>query len=190
MKVLAHCLGRGIMGNIECENESRRNFLRTAAVATAASFTLANPRLFAASPQAPVEASTASFKLFTAGEIEADCKALQAVSSTKDLAKGQNFALVMVAETAKLAEEFEWHEGRDHILQVLDGTTVYEVGGSPRNGRNIRPGEWLAPKSEGATRLTLSKGDMLIIPRGTPHKRDTEGSITFSQISITGVPSA
>lgn len=178
------------MGNIACEDESRRSFLRTAAVATAGSFTLADARLFAASAQAHGEATAVSLKLFTAEQIEADCRALKDVPGSKDLAKGENFTMVMVAETAKIAEEFEWHEGRDHILQVLDGTTVYEVGGSPRNGRNIRPGEWLAPKSEGATRLALNKGDMLIIPRGTPHKRSTERSITFSQISVTGVPSA
>jgi mannose-6-phosphate isomerase-like protein (cupin superfamily) len=35
--------------------------------------------------------------------------------------------------------------------------------------------------------LTLHKGDMLIIPRGTPHKRSTAGSVTFTLISPSGV---
>ena len=34
--------------------------------------------------------------------------------------------------------------------------------------------------------MTLHKGDMLVIPRGTPHKRSTEGSVTFYLISTTG----
>jgi mannose-6-phosphate isomerase-like protein (cupin superfamily) len=45
------------------------------------------------------------------------------------------------------------------------------------------PGEWHAPESDGATTLTLKKGDMLIVPRGTPHKQSTEKSVTFYHIS-------
>jgi mannose-6-phosphate isomerase-like protein (cupin superfamily) len=93
---------------------------------------------------------------------------------------------VMTSEEKKSGKEFEYHEGRDHIFQILDGTTVYEVGGTPKNARNTKPGEWLAPTSEGATTLTLRKGDMLVIPRGTPHKRTTETSVTLILISAEG----
>jgi quercetin dioxygenase-like cupin family protein len=96
------------------------------------------------------------------------------------------FTIVLTTEAKKSAKEFEWHEGRDHIVQVLDGTTIYELGGAPQNGRNTKLGEWLAPNSQNATTLTLHKGDMLIIPRGTPHRRSTADSITFYLISTTG----
>ena len=72
------------------------------------------------------------------------------------------------------------------MLIILDGTTVYEVGGKPKGGHNVRPGEWLAPEAEGATRLTLKKGDVLSIPRGTLHKRSTEGTVTLMLISAQG----
>ena len=55
-------------------------------------------------------------------------------------------AVVITTETAKSAAEFEWHEGRDHLVQMMEGTTLYEVGGTPKNGRNVKPGEWLAPE--------------------------------------------
>ena len=100
---------------------------------------------------------------------------------------GETVAVVLTVEKAKSAKEFEWHEGRDHIVQIVDGTTVYEIGGTPKNGRNTKAGEWLAPSSEGATKLTLKKGDMLTIPRGTPHKRSTEESVTFILISPSGM---
>jgi uncharacterized protein YjlB len=87
---------------------------------------------------------------------------------------------------AKSAKEFEWHEGRDHLLQILDGSTVYEVGGTPKDGRNTKPGEWLAPAAVGAATLTLKKGDMLVIPRGTLHRRSTAESVTFLLISPMG----
>jgi len=48
------------------------------------------------------------------------------------------------------------------------------------------PGEWHAPDAEGATTLTLQKGDMLVIPRGTLHKRSTAGTATFMLISPQG----
>lgn len=96
------------------------------------------------------------------------------------------FTAVLTYEEKHAAKEFEWHEGRDHLVQVVDGSATYELGGTPQNSRNTRPGEWLAPASEGATTLKLKKGDWLIIPRGTPHRRTTERSITFFLISTTG----
>jgi mannose-6-phosphate isomerase-like protein (cupin superfamily) len=75
------------------------------------------------------------------------------------------------------------HEHRDHIFQILEGSTTYEVGGTPKGGRTIGPGEWRGPHVDGATRLTLNKGDRLIVPRGTPHKRSTPEHVTFTLIS-------
>jgi mannose-6-phosphate isomerase-like protein (cupin superfamily) len=92
----------------------------------------------------------------------------------------------MTTEVHASAKEFEWHEGRDHIIQIIDGSTLYEVGGTPQNGRNTKPGEWLAPTSTGSKSLLLAKGDILIIPRGTPHKRSTEDSVTFYLLSPYG----
>ncbi len=145
---------------------SRRSFLRTAPLAATA-LPLSHSLLHAASfgtGQSPASAPV-PFTVISAEEIQADSKALQAKPGNK---------------------EFEWHEGRDHILQVLEGTTVYELGGTPKGGRNVKPGEWLAPDSEGAKKLTLKQGDTLVIPRNTPHRRSTTGSVTFTLISPTG----
>jgi mannose-6-phosphate isomerase-like protein (cupin superfamily) len=92
----------------------------------------------------------------------------------------------MTTEIAKSAAEFEQHEGRDHILQIIDGSTTYEVGGTLKNARTTKPGEQLAPASDGATKVTLNKGDILTVPRGTPHRRTTAGSVTFLLISPSG----
>jgi mannose-6-phosphate isomerase-like protein (cupin superfamily) len=72
------------------------------------------------------------------------------------------------------------------VLYILDGTTVCEVGGTPKGAHSTGPGEWIAPESEGAVTYKLNKGDMLVIPRGTPHKRLTEGSVTLILISPMG----
>jgi quercetin dioxygenase-like cupin family protein len=183
------------MSNVVPENSGRREFLRVAPMAAAAGITLANSSFLAplaAGQAAPPHTATApgsaaasvpTFQVFTAQEIQADAKALLASPGNNNLVQGKNFAVVLTVETAKSAKEFEWHEGRDHILLVLDGETVYQVGGTPKGAHSEAPGEWHAPQADGATTLTLEKGDMLVIPRGTLHKRSTAGTVTITLIS-------
>jgi len=161
--------------------QSRRNFLRSAPLAAAAGFSL--PEFAFAQSAAPVP-----FQLFTAGKVADAMKALDAKPGNNNLFDNPAlpFTVVLTTETTKSAKEFEWHEGRDHILQVLEGSTTYEIGGTPQGAHNTKPGEWLAPAAQGATTLTLKKGDMLVIPRNTPHKRSTATSVTFYLISTTG----
>jgi len=177
------------MSEVVLKNSGRREFLRVVPAAAAAGFTIANASLFAptAAGQATATGDTAGnaakFQVFSAQEIQDDAKALVASPGNNNLVLGTNFAVVLTVETAKRAKEFEWHEGRDHILQVLDGSTIYEVGGTPKGAHSETAGEWHAPEAVGATTLTLKKGDMLVIPRGTLHKRSTAGTVTFILIS-------
>jgi len=167
-------------------NPSRRSFLRSApAVAAAAGLALTEMPLLAAAT-APAE----KFQVFTARQLADDAKALQAKPGNNNLADFKSATIVMTTEVAHSGTEFEWHEGRDHIVQVIDGSTLYELGGTPKGAHpnpSGKPGEYNSPESEGATRLTLNKGDMVTIPRGTPHKRSTAGSVTFLLISVQGM---
>jgi mannose-6-phosphate isomerase-like protein (cupin superfamily) len=173
--------------------QTRRNFLRTAPLAAAVTLPLAEQFLFASDGASGTSggaqaATPEPIQLFSAAKLADAMKALQAKPGNDNLfaSKALPFTVVMTTEEKKSGKEFEYHEGRDHIFQILEGTTRYELGGTPKDARNTKPGEWLAPASEGATSLTLRKGDMLVIPRGTPHKRSTEGSVTFTLISIEG----
>jgi quercetin dioxygenase-like cupin family protein len=172
------------------KDQTRRNFLRTAPLAAAVSLPLTEKFLFASgAASGEAQASTPEpFQLFTSGKLADAMKVVQTKPGNDNLfaSKALPLTIVMTTEEKKNAKEFEYHEGRDHIFQILDGTTLYELGGTPKDARNTKPGEWLAPTSEGATSLTLHKGDMLVIPRGTPHKRSTETSVTFMLISTEG----
>ena len=175
------------MRNVVLKNPGRRRFLRDMPVAAAAGLVLTDASLFsrrAAAQAAP--AGAPGFKLFTAPEIQSDIKALQAVPGNKSLIDSKPFTMVLTVETAKSAKEFEWHEERDHVFHIIDGSTTYELGGTPKGAHSKGPGEWLAPESEGAATVALHKGDMLVIPRGTPHKRSTAGTVTFLLISPQG----
>jgi len=173
------------------ENPGRRNFLYAVPTAAAAGLALADLSFLSslAAAQDAASAGGPSFQVFTAETIQGDASALDASPGNNNLVDDKTFTVVLTTEKTKAGKEFEWHEGRDHIFQILDGSTVYEVGGTPKGGHSTRPGEWLAPESEGATTFTLHKGDMLVIRRGTPHKRTTKESVTFTLISPQGTVS-
>ena len=169
-------------------NRGRRNFLRTASVAAAAGLTLGDSKLFAAPAegQGAAAAPSAAIELFTAEKLQADITAMKAAPANNTIVNDKTFVVILTVETAKSAKEFEYHDGRDHVLYILDGETKYEVGGTPKGAHTTGPGEWLAPESEGAATYMLKKGDMLIIPRGTPHKRSTAGTVTLTLVSPMG----
>jgi mannose-6-phosphate isomerase-like protein (cupin superfamily) len=174
-------------------DRTRRNFLRTAPLAAAVTLSLSDKLALAtAGGQSAGSAAPQPFQVFTAEKLADAMKALQAKPGNDNLyePKALPLTIVLTTEEKKSGKEFEWHEGRDHIFQVIEGSTRYELGGTPKGAHNTKPGEWLAPASEGATSLTLKKGDMLVIPRGTPHKRSTDGSVTFTLISTTGTGTA
>jgi mannose-6-phosphate isomerase-like protein (cupin superfamily) len=173
----------------ELNNQARRTFLRAVPAAAAASLAFADAAFFAplASAQdAHAQGAPGGYQLFTADTIQGDIAALQSSPGNNNLVTGKNFTVALTVETAKAAKEFEWHEGRDHVLQILSGTTVVEVGGTPKGAHSMGPGEWHAPESTGSVACTLNKGDMLIIPRNTPHKRNTAGTVALLLISPQG----
>ncbi len=166
---------------------ARRKFLRAVPAAAAAGFTLTRASLFSSTAAAQsTSASALTFKLFRAQEIQDDLSALAANPGNNNLVQEKSFTVVLTTEKAKSGAEFEWHEHRDHVFQIIEGSTVYELGGTPKGAHSKAPGEWNSPESEGHETVALNKGDMLIIARGTPHRRVTTGSVTFSLISSQG----
>jgi mannose-6-phosphate isomerase-like protein (cupin superfamily) len=131
--------------------------------------------------------TAAAFEVFPAAEIASVVKDVQASHGTKNLitSKTTTMAFTINEETDKVAKEFEYHAHRDHVFQVLYGETEYQLGGTPKNARETKPGEWLATESEGYTSVKLKQGDYLSVPRMTPHKRITTGSVTLLLIAAT-----
>lgn len=166
--------------------QTRRNFLLTAPLAAAVASPLASSALLHASTaSAGQSGGTAAFEVFPAAEIASVVKEVQASHGVKNLmtSKTTTMAFTINEETDKAAKEFEYHAHRDHVFQVLAGETEYQLGGTPKNARETKPGEWLAPESEGFTSVKLKQGDYLSVPRMTPHRRITTGSVTLLLIA-------
>jgi mannose-6-phosphate isomerase-like protein (cupin superfamily) len=172
-------------------NPGRRNFMLTASAAAAAGLALTDTRMFAAPAAGQAGAAApAGVQLFSAEKLDAEITAMHAAPANNTIVDNKNFVVILTVETAKSAKEFEYHEGRDHVFYILDGSTVYEVGGTPKGAHSTKPGEWLAPESEGAVTYNLKKGDMLVVPRGTPHKRSTAGTVVLTLVSPMGTVKA
>jgi mannose-6-phosphate isomerase-like protein (cupin superfamily) len=168
----------------------RRDFL--IAAPAVASLAVAYGALF--TPSATYAESAASlignpFTLFSADSIKDVFKSLVASPGNKIIYRDSNLSIMLTIEKAAAAKEFEWHEERDHVFHILEGSAVYELGGTPKHVRSPRPGEWLAPESEGAKTVTVNEGDVLVVPRGTPHRRRTPTSVKLILVSP-GLPPA
>jgi quercetin dioxygenase-like cupin family protein len=172
------------MSAFELKNPNRRKFLRTAPAAAAAGFALTEAAMFSspASAQQDMGLSKVHFTLVKSDELDADIKA-EGKNANKILYTDANFEVALTTETATHGAEHEWHEYKDHIVHILDGVTTIEVGGTPKGAHKLRVGEWLAPECEGFSPVTLGKGDTLILPRGTPHRRITTGTVTLTLTS-------
>jgi mannose-6-phosphate isomerase-like protein (cupin superfamily) len=171
-------------------NQTRRNFLRVAPLAAAVTIPFAENMLWATSTgSTDTQAATPEpFQLFSAEKLADVMKSFQTQLGEHYLyqPKALPLTIAMTTQQKQIGKEFEYHEGRDHIFLILEGATKFEVGGTPKEARNTRPGEWLAAASDGATTLEVRKGDMLVIPRGTPHRQSTEVRVTWMLISPSG----
>lgn len=63
----------------------------------------------------------------------------------------------------------EVHDRETDVVYVLDGTATLITGGTLIEPKVIAPGETRAPRVEGGESRQLAKGDVVVIPQGTPH---------------------
>jgi uncharacterized protein GlcG (DUF336 family) len=63
----------------------------------------------------------------------------------------------------------EVHEQDADIIYVLEGTATLVTGGQIVDGKTIAAGEIRGTDIKGGETRTISKGDVIIVPAGTPH---------------------
>jgi hypothetical protein len=133
--------------------------------------------------------SSPAYELITKDRLDDELTRLSGRNQSVDLSiPGSHTAATasLVNESAYREKEFEWHEAKDHIFIGLRGETVYEIGGAPTAPYRTSSEDWRAPASNGAVSVTLRPGDMLTIPRGTPHRQSTDRAAAFLLISPNG----
>ncbi|HMV46314.1 MAG TPA: heme-binding protein [Blastocatellia bacterium] len=63
----------------------------------------------------------------------------------------------------------EVHEKDADIIYVLEGTATLVTGGEVIGSKTVAPGEIRGTEVKGGETRTISKGDVIIVPAGTPH---------------------
>jgi mannose-6-phosphate isomerase-like protein (cupin superfamily) len=63
----------------------------------------------------------------------------------------------------------EIHVQDADLIYVIEGTATFVTGGTAVGGKTIGPGEIRGSSIEGGETRKLSKGDVISVPRGTPH---------------------
>ena len=81
----------------------------------------------------------------------------------------------------------ELHDASDDVYYVLAGTATLTLGGRLDAPKEIEPGEWRSPSINGGQTFQISKGDLIVVPRGTPHQR-TGKDFSMILIKVYAVP--
>jgi mannose-6-phosphate isomerase-like protein (cupin superfamily) len=96
---------------------------------------------------------------------------------------GQQLRVAVQHERNKPAPAAEVHDASDDVYYVLEGAATLTLGGRLEAPREVEPGEWRAARISGGRTVEIRKGDLVVVPRGTPHMRSTVGK-DFSMILI------
>ncbi len=113
-------------------------------------------------------------------------RSLRGENKVEDLIGGEGMQLRVAIQHDEKKETAlaELHDASDDVYYVLEGSAQLTLGGKLENPKEQSAGEWRSDKIVGGTTFTLKKGDLIIVPRGTPHHRINTKGQTFSLILI------
>jgi mannose-6-phosphate isomerase-like protein (cupin superfamily) len=110
---------------------------------------------------------------------------LQPGNKTEELidSAGLQLRVAVQHEKNKTGAAAELHDASDDVYYVLDGRATLVLGGKLDAPKEIEPGEWRSPRIIGGKMFEITKGDLVVVPRGTPHQRSTANK-DFTMILI------
>lgn len=122
----------------------------------------------------------------TLHSIDAEIKTKETVSKTEDLidSSGTQLRVAVQYDAKKDKAQAEVHDASDDVFYVLEGSAELTLGGTLENPKEAATGEWKSDKIIGGQTFTIKKGDLIVIPRGTPHQRINTKGKNFSLILI------
>ncbi len=74
----------------------------------------------------------------------------------------------------------EVHTLDTDVFQVLSGSATLVTGGTMVGGKETAPNEWRGTEIQGGDSRRIAKGDVIVIPAGTPHWfKSIDGPVTY-----------
>jgi mannose-6-phosphate isomerase-like protein (cupin superfamily) len=96
---------------------------------------------------------------------------------------GMELRVAVQHENNKTGAAAELHDASDDVYYVLEGGATLVLGGKLDAPKEVEPGEWRSPKIIDGKTFEITKGDLVVVPRGTPHQRSTPNK-DFTMILI------
>lgn len=154
-------------------------FVATAAVGASAQTT--EKQSARRSPSSPIR----PFVVMTGQSVDDTVRKLHPDNKVEELIGGEGMELRVAVqhESNHAAAAAEIHDASDDVYYVLEGTATLTLGGKLASPKEVEPGEWRGPRIDGGQNFDVKKGDLIIVPRGTPHMRSTVGK-DFAMILI------
>jgi glc operon protein GlcG len=82
----------------------------------------------------------------------------------------------------------EVHTRDTDIIHMLEGTATLVTGGAVLEGKNIEPEEIRGKDVKGGETRQITKGDVIIIPNGTPHWfKEVKGPLNYYVVKVRSV---
>ena len=96
---------------------------------------------------------------------------------------GRNY--MVHASRREAAGQAEVHTRDTDIIYVLEGATTFVTGGTLVAGKTTAPDEVRGTAIEDGESRRLGKGDVIIVPNGTPHWfKEVEGPVLYYVVKV------
>ena len=81
--------------------------------------------------------------------------------------------------------QVEVHDKETDVIYVVEGEATFVTGGTMVGGKVTKPGQSLGSGIEGGETHRLSKGDVIVVPAGTPHWfKEVPASISYYVVKV------
>jgi mannose-6-phosphate isomerase-like protein (cupin superfamily) len=143
-----------------------------------------------AAQRKPSEA-TRPFVVMSSQSLDDLQKTLQPENKTSELidSGGMQLRVAVQHEKNRSGAAAELHDASDDVYYVLDGSATLVLGGRLEDPKETDPGEWRSPRILDGKSFEIKKGDLIVVPRGTPHQRSTANKdFTMILIKIYAAP--
>ena len=129
--------------------------------------------------------ATRPFVVMSAQSLDDLQKTLKPDNKTSELidSAGMQLRVAVQHEKNRTGAAAELHDASDDVYYVLDGGATLVLGGKLDSPKETDPGEWRSPRIIDGKTIEIKKGDLVVVPRGTPHQRSTENK-DFTMILI------
>lgn len=100
-----------------------------------------------------------------------------------DGSNGENY--MVHASRREKAGMSEVHELDTDIIYVLDGTATFVTGGKSVDSKMTAPNEFRGSMIDGGETRQLKRGDVVIVPKGTPHWfKQVDGAFLYYVVKV------